>query len=1236
MIIYLVELKPALASTGAEQTLRFSSNPIWTRANGVDWLPMLAVPYRRNTQIFDGSFQNVPRDYGQLEIARSKGQSTSLLTDMVWDGRPVKIWKGEAGQNTAAMTVVFDGVAESVAGNRGRVVVTLKGPNITTPVLTTAYAGTGGSEGPADLKDTFKPMLLGTATNLEPIYINRSLGIFQYHAYGAAGGVSAVYDSGSQLGTSIGDYASYAALAGAAIPAGRFATCNALGMGRHGGDITGILTIDAAGITAGSSYPGALMKWLLRTHLGLSATKVKEDSLDWLDVQLPYAQDNYVTEQINADDLCNDLMLSLGGYTWFTDDGKFTPGLVRKTGASIANIDRQNIGKVEVKATGSPVWKRQMGWQRSWRVHSYSEVRTPKEINPRGVWSASPTPVYQYYDKVEWINASWIYIASVAGNTAAPGSDPAVWALFTTNGAAIVDQTTTPSNPVPGMLWRNSTNGELRSYIGGSWLLVSTIGATVGTNTFGLSGELLGGAELLNTNQLWSQVGGANRPADNATRNIITRSTTAPASPLDGDVWVDTSVSPNTIKVRVTGAWQISSNLVLQGSDIGVENGATSSDNLIRNGNLFDGTNFWYINPSIAANVTRTAGVTGDAVPFYFRCTGTTDVRANNAQLFGVQGGSTLFISAAVRSSNFSTITITVTVWEYDAAGGLLAATPANFASSASNVWQTAAAKFVLQPTTSKVQIILGRIGSGGTADIGNIRVSPTELSSTKNVLTYSGTAPSNPTNGDIWVDTSVTPNTVKMRISGAWQTTSNLTTNTNQLTDGAGLGTTATWNGVTGTGRPVDNATNDHRLTSIGSTAVTIVGNSFVRNSGSGDYNACVRSEPQLNTIWAEVDTKLTGNTLLALDDDATSTAYASMAIQVQYSAGGTTVIYMNGGAVWSGNLSAYAGKKLAISYDGARYRVYIDGNIPSGAVFNAPAGLKHWAKWHYYDAAGAYHTGLGSAASNNAYWGDIGGVTQLLFGPSNVTNLSASYTVGGSDVTINLPSHTRSIAGPAGAVTLSYGAMSGTVAFSTYWTAYVDDPYLQGIASPTAVFTSAPVDLLYFGRYQVSSGVTPAAGGSGGAPPGGGGGGGGGFEGCVEFGSWMPDGRKAGSLKKGDQILILDDEDRTKMKWGVVQGNKPILQDCYEIASASGIRLRLSSTTPCTLFDGSVVFPDALLGKELAVLDGDGFRWEEIVEARPCGQLIVARISCNEGTYAAGDQQGRYIFTHNVYYKP
>jgi hypothetical protein len=65
---------------------------------------------------------------------------------------------------------------------------------------------------------------------------------------------------------------------------------------------------------------------------------------------------------------------------------------------------------------------------------------------------------------------------------------------------------------------------------------------------------------------------------------------------------------------------------------------------------------------------------------------------------------------------------------------------------------------------------------------------------------------------GDLWDASGTVKRCSTERLSGAyvagdWTTIANYTTNTNQLTDGAGLGTTATWAGVSGTGKPEDYA---------------------------------------------------------------------------------------------------------------------------------------------------------------------------------------------------------------------------------------------------------------------------------------------------------------------------------------------------------------------------------------------------------------------------------------------
>jgi len=44
--------------------------------------------------------------------------------------------------------------------------------------------------------------------------------------------------------------------------------------------------------------------------------------------------------------------------------------------------------------------------------------------------------------------------------------------------------------------------------------------------------------------------------ATGATKNVIYRQASAPSSPVDGDIWVDTDATPRTVSLRVSGAWQ--------------------------------------------------------------------------------------------------------------------------------------------------------------------------------------------------------------------------------------------------------------------------------------------------------------------------------------------------------------------------------------------------------------------------------------------------------------------------------------------------------------------------------------------------------------------------------------------------------------------------------------------------------------------------------------------------------
>jgi hypothetical protein len=144
--------------------------------------------------------------------------------------------------------------------------------------------------------------------------------------------------------------------------------------------------------------------------------------------------------------------------------------------------------------------------------------------------------------------------------------------------------------------------------------------------------------------------------------------------------------------------------------------------------------------------------------------------------------------------------------------------------------------------------------------------------------------------------------------------------------------------------------------------------------------------------------------------------------------------------------------------------------------------------------------------------------------------------------------------------------------------------------------------------------------------APSGGGGGGG-----SVNVTAYMPGyTKRAGEFAAGDNLILLNST-RNGTVLGTVVSNRISTQHLITMVSYSGIRLTCSDNTPLTLADGSTINSSEALGHQLPVQDQDGFRWEDIVEVIDAGLGQVATIYCEDQCYAAGDELGRWIWTHN-----
>ncbi len=191
----------------------------------------------------------------------------------------------------------------------------------------------------------------------------------------------------------------------------------------------------------------------------------------------------------------------------------------------------------------------------------------------------------------------------------------------------------------------------------------------------------------------------------------------------------------------------------------------------------------------------------------------------------------------------------------------------------------------------------------------------------TRNVVTYSSTAPSTPVDGDLWVDTSATPYLAKVRVSGAWQVSANYTTNTNQLTDGANLGGTATWTGVSS--RPVL-----YRVTARGTSATGYPLESGVYN---GETNANLRTRG--NTYNVVSINRTTGVLSSLVTYDVSASGASAMASALNALTNSTVVIVYSYGNPAANRLNS--GLDSAMYRCGASRAVFGSSEFKTGSAF-------------------------------------------------------------------------------------------------------------------------------------------------------------------------------------------------------------------------------------------------------------------------------------------------------------
>lgn len=400
--------------------------------NSVMWEPAITQAPTLSISVWNGDFQNaVSLGSANIPINMTVVKNSFPSVDTYyWEAAPVTIYAEQPG-TAWPWTTRFKGIITGYTRKSQVLTITA---NVDTKaleanVLTAAYAGTGGIEGGADIKNKLKPLIFGWASNVEPVLIDAVNNVYQFCAYGAMEAITTLYERGSAFSAAQADYADYTALVAATIPPGKWGTCLASGLIRLGAPAYGVITGDVKGYKVSTATPrktGAIINAAV-TIAGVSTSFINTSSLTALDTAAAYNVNIVLTDQITLLELAQRMILPLNWQCGVNFDGTLFASQITLTGTPVLSLNAAGTTFPQVQASDEldvtvPYYKTIMAANRSWRVHTADEIATSALLVERGLYNEATT--YREGNIVSLQDGStWVYISTVP----AAGNIPPTW-----------------------------------------------------------------------------------------------------------------------------------------------------------------------------------------------------------------------------------------------------------------------------------------------------------------------------------------------------------------------------------------------------------------------------------------------------------------------------------------------------------------------------------------------------------------------------------------------------------------------------------------------------------------------------------------------------------------------------------------------------------------------------------------------------------------------------------------
>ncbi len=379
--MYLLEITAAVDASGNTQTFyvsddNFVTTPTDTPANTA-FDPILLSQGSIGRYVYsDGrTGGNTKLDIGEVILTNIDGQIDTWI-DYSFDGRQIKIYKGDGGAYPADFTQIFTGTMDGIELTFDKAILRIRDKSylFDVPVSSNSYLGNNslpsGLEGVAeDIKGQKKPICYGVVYNVTPILVNTSRLIYQVND-GAISTVDAVYDRRSPL-TKGSDYTSQSDMETTAPSAGYYRVWPAGGYFRIGSNPSGQITADVTQGASASNRTVAQVLKLLAEKAGLTSGEINSSDITTLDTANNsvigiYLQDETILESMD------EIASSINAWYGFDESGVYRVGQLTTPASSVMDIYDydllEGIDRRIQKDIAIPTWKVNVSHSKNYTV----------------------------------------------------------------------------------------------------------------------------------------------------------------------------------------------------------------------------------------------------------------------------------------------------------------------------------------------------------------------------------------------------------------------------------------------------------------------------------------------------------------------------------------------------------------------------------------------------------------------------------------------------------------------------------------------------------------------------------------------------------------------------------------------------------------------------------------------------------------------------------------------------